>query len=372
MNRSFSPQARAGAIFCVLSLLLLFSFNNCSGGMNSYSEEVTGVTGGIEGLASVAMGGYCLLDGIPMETNTSMVAYRSSKVPTGQSCIAQTRTCKDGKLSGSYGSAFCAVETPPPGSCLFNADIVNAGNSVIAYAYPLVASGQVCTPQTRHCDNGTLSGSFMFPKCSVSSSTGFPCGFGTDAVASGTTVIGFEKSSVPPGQSCASQTRTCTNGILSGTYAYTSCKVAPVAIATNATRPVFNFNFRAPYNFESVNSDALDMSPSLNYFLFPTEVADSYPMYICTDMQTKPNQNGDLGVAYHLLQRECNSHQQQLGIAGYVSKTQIEGLVPLYEYANPETSIRFDGDPGIYYTNLTTHLLTQQAGGYVVGYVRRP
>lgn len=46
-------------------------------------------------------------------------------------------------------------------------------------------------------------------------------------VTHGTSVTAFQAATVPYGQSCVSQTRTCTNGTLSGTYQHQSCAVGP-------------------------------------------------------------------------------------------------------------------------------------------------
>jgi len=47
-------------------------------------------------------------------------------------------------------------------------------------------------------------------------------------VSSGASVTAYQDSSVAPGNLCASENRTCTNGTLGGTYAYASCTVTTV------------------------------------------------------------------------------------------------------------------------------------------------
>jgi len=46
-------------------------------------------------------------------------------------------------------------------------------------------------------------------------------------VTHGASVTAYQAATVPYGQSCVSQSRTCTNGTLSGTYQYQSCAVGP-------------------------------------------------------------------------------------------------------------------------------------------------
>jgi len=58
-----------------------------------------------------------------------------------------------------------------------------------------------------------------------SAGTAGSCTFNGKTIASGSSVTAYLASSVPSGQTCSSQTRTCSNGTLSGTYAYSSCSV---------------------------------------------------------------------------------------------------------------------------------------------------
>lgn len=53
------------------------------------------------------------------------------------------------------------------------------------------------------------------------------CTFNNQAIASGASVTAYQAASVPYGQSCVSQSRVCTNGVLSGSYAFASCSVQP-------------------------------------------------------------------------------------------------------------------------------------------------
>ncbi|MFA5592419.1 MAG: hypothetical protein WC989_03805 [Micavibrio sp.] len=55
-------------------------------------------------------------------------------------------------------------------------------------------------------------------------------------VAHGASITAYQAASVPHGSSCASQTRTCTNGSLSGTYTHQTCNVQPPAGGTWVVR----------------------------------------------------------------------------------------------------------------------------------------
>lgn len=60
-----------------------------------------------------------------------------------------------------------------------------------------------------------------------------PCSFNGQTIASGVSTTTYQSSSVVYGSQCVSQSRTCTNGTLSGSYTYPSCTVAPPVNASN-------------------------------------------------------------------------------------------------------------------------------------------
>lgn len=69
-------------------------------------------------------------------------------------------------LSGSPKSANVA-RSITTADCSFNGQTVAHGSSVTAYKTNSVAQGQTCQSETRTCTNGTLSGSFAHSSCSV-------------------------------------------------------------------------------------------------------------------------------------------------------------------------------------------------------------
>jgi hypothetical protein len=56
-------------------------------------------------------------------------------------------------------------------SCSFNGQTVASGGSITAYQSSSVPSGQTCQSQTRTCDNGQLSGAYTFAACSSPAAT---------------------------------------------------------------------------------------------------------------------------------------------------------------------------------------------------------
>ena len=59
------------------------------------------------------------------------------------------------------------IPAPVPASCLFNGGKINSGASVLAYSSSTVANGQTCLSQTRTCNDGNLSGNYAFATCTI-------------------------------------------------------------------------------------------------------------------------------------------------------------------------------------------------------------
>ncbi|MEQ1723837.1 MAG: hypothetical protein ABL930_11720, partial [Pseudobdellovibrio sp.] len=172
----------------------------------------------------------CLFNGATVNNGDVVVGYNTSDVLIGQECIAEYRTCTNGTLSGSFLYASCNINLPT--SCLFNGQTISSGTSVAAYTTSSVAFGQTCNVEQRTCDNGTLSGSNAYASCSVD--TPASCLFNGQTIADGQTVNSFLNSNEAIGQSCTSQTRTCTNGTLAGSYQFATCVVdAPASCLFN-------------------------------------------------------------------------------------------------------------------------------------------
>ena len=160
---------------------------------------------------------------------TSRTYYQSSSVACGGNCasIDEVRTCTNGTLSGSYTNPACSVQPcdcpAPEGGTIPN------GASRTYYQSSSVPCGSTCAPlaQTRTCTNGTLSGTYVNPACSVQACLSCPAPEG-GTIPHGTSRTYYQSTSVPCGSSCSTiaQTRTCNNGILSGTYTNPACTVA--------------------------------------------------------------------------------------------------------------------------------------------------
>lgn len=163
-------------------------------------------------------------------SGNSATAYQSSLVtaPTTCASVSESRTCTNGTLSGTYTNQSCAVAS----SCTLPwGGSIASGASTPAYLFPSVPSPTTCASvsQTRTCTNGVLSGSYANDTCFVVTSCNLPWG-GT--IASGNSVTAYQTPSVTSPTTCASvsQTRTCASGTLSGTYTNQSCTAGGIKI----------------------------------------------------------------------------------------------------------------------------------------------
>lgn len=159
----------------------------------------------------------CMFNGSVVLNGESVQAFLNSS----GSCQSETRTCQDGQLSGSYNYATCSENVPS--SCLFDGRTIAHGETVEAYLSSSVPYGQTCQKQGRSCDNGTLSGSYEFASCNPGAPAS--CSFNGQSIPHGGSVVAYNESSVPFGQSCVGVTRSCDNGSLSGAAPYGSCVV---------------------------------------------------------------------------------------------------------------------------------------------------
>ena len=172
----------------------------------------------------------CTFNGQTIQNGASVTAYKTTTAPFGSVCESETRTCTNGVLSGTFTSAICSVN--PPAVCtLPGGGTIADGASVTYYRTVTVAYGQQCESESRKCTNGTLSGSFTATNCTVTPPAvcNLPWG-GT--LANGQSVTAYQTATTAYGSVCTSETRTCTNGTLSGSYTYQTCSVNPPRVCT--------------------------------------------------------------------------------------------------------------------------------------------
>ncbi len=207
-----------------------FQSSSVSAGQACVSEVRScsnGVLSGSFQFPGCAVNAYrsCTFNGQTIAHGGTVTAFATSTVAYGQTCSSQVRTCNDGTLSGSYIYANCSAGSPA--SCNFNGQTISHGGVVTAYAAPTVPFGSSCAAQTRVCNDGYLSGSYSYSSCSANSASA--CNFNGQSIPHGGSVTAYASGTVPFGQSCSAETRWCNNGSLSGSYGAASCSVAPGA-----------------------------------------------------------------------------------------------------------------------------------------------
>ncbi|MFN3697688.1 MAG: hypothetical protein ACK4VO_09635 [Pseudobdellovibrio sp.] len=221
------------------------------------------------GSCSVDQPASCLFNGQTIAHGQVVTGFLSSTVPYGSSCQSEQRTCQNGILSGSANYASCAVDQPA--SCLFNGQTIAHGQVVTGFLSSTVPYGSSCQSEQRTCQNGILSGSANYASCAVDQPAS--CLFNGQTIAHGQVVTGFLSSTVPYGSSCQSEQRTCQNGILSGSYAQSSCSVQ---------NPPPN---PTPKNC-SINGVTVPSGQSIKLFISPTVPYGStcsFEERLCTD-----------------------------------------------------------------------------------------
>jgi hypothetical protein len=121
------------------------------------------------GSCTVPTGSSCAAPwGGVIANGASLTAYAGATVPYGSACAAETRTCNNGVLSGSNTVQACTVSAAPLSCNLPWGGTLASGGAVTAYAAASVSYGNSCTAETRSCTNGVLSGSYSSASCSVS------------------------------------------------------------------------------------------------------------------------------------------------------------------------------------------------------------
>ena len=113
------------------------------------------------------------------------------------------------------------------GTCMFDGDVIANGDSVPAFQSSTATNS--CVSQNRVCTNGVLSGTYQYASCAVGQPAS--CLFNGMTIPNGGSIPAYAGTNLAYGQMCQGQTRVCSSGALSGSYTYTSCTVAKPNIA---------------------------------------------------------------------------------------------------------------------------------------------
>ncbi len=188
------------------------------------------------------------------------------------SCTLQTRD-PSGSVTNPWASGVSGSKAAAPtaaGSHYWRIDCTGAGGSASADFYHTVVAtgGQSCT-------------------------------FNGQTIAHGASVTAYQASTVPQGSACASETRTCSNGVLLGTYQYASCAATSTATSyscntagtevtlswnsvANATSyyPRVNTADSCPSGWYSTGGGCAKDRVAGNSITFPTKPGSQYGWYL--------------------------------------------------------------------------------------------
>lgn len=201
----------SSAIIFFTVLANIIAFQNCA-------KQPGFVTAEMESKFNIA--NRCYFDDKILMNGESVIAYQNSTVVFGGRCIYELRTCQDAKLTGSYRYSFC--QEGGAVGCLFNGNTIEHGKFVRAY-FNTTSTNEPCKSEERYCTNGALSGTYQFAYCNESVNG---CLFNGQTIPSGGSIEAYQNSSVPSGQNCQREVRSCNKGTLSGSYQFASCNIA--------------------------------------------------------------------------------------------------------------------------------------------------
>ena len=166
----------------------------------------------------------CVYLGTELLDGASFTAFEAEAVAYDQTCRSEVRSCANGVLSGTFTASSCSVT--PAADCSYNGQTVHHGESFTAYQSASVAYDQSCESELRTCSNGVISGTFDAVSCSVTPALN--CDYNGQEVAHGQQVSGYSSSATSLlkswGTSCAKlrSTRICSNGSIDGPL-YPTC-----------------------------------------------------------------------------------------------------------------------------------------------------
>jgi hypothetical protein len=147
----------------------------------------------------------------------------SAEHPSESPSVFASCTKKDSTTCNWLANFNATTSTSSDCSAPWGSNVAN-GTSVTAYRNAIEPFDSTCTSETRTCTNGELSGSYLNQNCVVQPTSDCTTPWNT-TVTNGSSVTAYQLATVPPGSTCTSENRTCTNGILSGSYANQSCTV---------------------------------------------------------------------------------------------------------------------------------------------------
>lgn len=253
-------------------------FQNCSGTKFASSNDSTqasvqeiagpGESQNCEGNnanlpACLKKNGNCQIGGQTVESGRQIKVFLSEVPDSSGQCQEGVKVCVHGLFYGSnYSYLSCKSENTNRRSCSIGNEFVAHGGSVKKYKSSV--SEECESPsnaELRTCSDGTLSGSALFSSCTSSGNKKCVLPSSGIEVSHGGSVTMFRANTATASQSCQqlAESRTCSDGVLSGTATHTTCQ--PLVIApqdgcdtetvrlhtTGSDRDPFQFGMRTAF-----------------------------------------------------------------------------------------------------------------------------
>ena len=242
----------------------------------------------------------CILsDDTVISHGNQFVGFESSAVPYGQKCNSRIQTCQDGVISDNYSYSTCNVGAST--SCILDGEIVESGDNIIAYSSETIQySGQCSTiSEVRSCNNGILSGSYPYTSCEpLNANDCYFDGIDSDlTVNNGGSVVVYSTNLAPYLSQCSDylESRTCNNGVLSGSYQYASCTVdGPASCTLNGLTA--SDNTSATFYLNSISELPTRCKSEQRYCRNGIFETGSYQNVSCEEICTWPNGGFDSGT----------------------------------------------------------------------------
>lgn len=212
-------------VIAILAIPTLFAYQNCSkvgvqvADLASVEKFATTSCDDVNSKDCDVKEAVCEFNGVEVADGSSVLAYLTSTVEEGSSCQSESRFCNNGSLTGSFNFESCQINIKK--SCLFDGREIKHGDFAEAFANSTVGFGEICMSEKRYCNDGVLSGNNHFGSCEVGAPQA--CFYNGKTVKHLESVIAFAESSVPFGSTCNQESRTCINGVMSGSFAYANC-----------------------------------------------------------------------------------------------------------------------------------------------------
>lgn len=198
--------------------------------------------------------------------------------PSAGSALTYTLYCS-GSMYGSVSRSITVTVDNPTPSCSISLspNPINEGSSstlswsssnassfyIQNVGYVSASGSATVSPSETTSYAGSVTGTGGSASCTGDSNlvVNQSCPFAGSSVTHGQSVTAYLESELPYGSTCSSETRTCSDGTLSGTYQYSSCTVSevpppPTNISLSVTPSIVYRNNTATVTWSSEGADS--------------------------------------------------------------------------------------------------------------------